>query len=159
MQPLDIDSLRTLIWKGFDTNEFSALCNELGVDEKTLSGKGLFEKTNILLTLFLKTGRIKEIYNAINKLKPDLITGQFFFDENLSLPKEALLRDPSLIIVSPEQAGERIIQTQVENPKANALIKNIEGLFDRLEVLADPVAQSKLYIKLEEAIELASSQN
>jgi hypothetical protein len=158
MRELDIFSLQKLVWQNFDDKAISMFCDESGIDEHTLPNKGVIEKGNYLVDEVVKTGRARDVFNAIYKLRPDLIEGIFSFDENAFLSKEALLRDPTLISVPPAQSSERIIQFQLDDPNANALLKRIQELSNRLEVLADPISQERLFTKLEVASQIVRSK-
>lgn len=158
MRPLDLVSLKKLVWQHFDDNTISTLCEEIGFNEKDLPNKGMIEKSNHLIERLVKEGRAKDVFNAIYKMKPELIEDIFYFDENIFLTKEVLLRDPSLISVPLEQAGERIVRPQADDPNANTLLKKIDELNARLEVLADSVSQEKLFSKLEEASQIVRSK-
>lgn len=158
MRQLDILSLKKLIWQNFDDKTIPIFCDEAGIDSKTLPTKGLIAKANYLVDESIKTNSTREIFNAIYRLRPDLIDNIYTFDENAFLSKEALLRDPTLISVPLAETSERIIQFQLDDPNANALLKRIQELSNKLEVLADPVAQERLFSKLEEASQIVRSK-
>jgi hypothetical protein len=158
MRQLDIFGLKKLVWSNFDDKAIPLFCDEAGIDENSLPNKGLIEKANYLVDEVVKTGRARDIFNVIHRLRPDLINGIFSFDDNEFLSKEALLRDPTLISVPLSQPSERIIQFQLDDPNANALLNRIQESSNRLEVLSDPISQERLFTKLEEASQIVRSK-